>query len=189
METQLHEAFTHPLPLFPRTPRAFSPEPPQWAYLGQDMLSPPCGEQDYCALSLMRKRNVANSLQALESLGHLSPTQGRAGPGGVCGGAIWEVVDKLVPAPVKSPHPADSSSRTPSQVMGLRGLCERWKGPPGEEPMGLCFALIEHLMKFYLYIYINIKYIYVSVWAGTLEVFSSSCNSNHCCYLITGLPQ
>lgn len=55
--------------------------------------------------------------------------------------------------------------------------------------MGLCFALIEHLMKFYLYIYINIKYIYVSVWAGTLEVFSSSCNSNHCCYLITGLPQ
>lgn len=79
METQLHEAFTHPLPLFPRTPRAFSPEPPQWAYLGQDTLSPPCGEQDYCALSLMRKRNVANSLQALEAWAICHSH--RAGPG------------------------------------------------------------------------------------------------------------
>lgn len=58
--------------------------------------------------------------------------------------------------------------------MGLKGLCERWKGPPGEESMDLCFALIERLMKFSIYIDINIKYIYFSVWAGTFEGLSSA---------------
>lgn len=40
--------------------------------------------------------------------------------------------------------------------------------------MDLCFALIERLMKFSIYIDINIKYIYFSVWAGTFEGLSSA---------------
>lgn len=49
-------------------------------------------------------------------------------------------------------------------------------GPPGEESTCLCFALIDHLKKFYIYIYkyINIKYIHFSMWVGISEGFSSA---------------
>lgn len=142
-----------------RTPRYSLLDHCSGICLSQDILSPPCGKQDDCALGLMHLLGEECVQLPAGSGKHepLSPTQGQARAGGVCGGAIWGV-DKPVPVPVEPTHPASSSGhrhRTPSRVMELKGLCER-RNRSSRRGVHVLVLRLNRPSKEVLYIYINI---------------------------------
>lgn len=175
VEAVLQKAFTYPLP--PRTPRVLPPEPPQWDLPGPGHTVPTMwGAGRLCPWPdpFVEREECVQLPAGSGKHGPLSPTQGQARAGGVCGGAIWGV-DKPVPVPVEPTHPASSSGH--SRVMELKGLCKRWNRSSRRGVHVLVLRLnrpSKEVLYIYIYKYINIKYIHFSMWVGISEGFSSA---------------
>lgn len=103
--------------------------------------------------------------------------------------ACLEGFDKPVSMPAAASPPANSSGHRPRTQLpcgwALRILWDR-KELLGEEAVDLCFPLIEHLIKYYIYKY---KYIYkyTSICGYFRQILLSDCK---CCnpHLISHPP-
>lgn len=129
------------------------PSHPHEAYLGQDTCTTIWGTGPLCPWpDVLGERSVASALQALENMGHCHPHRARPGQEGcveVPSGGQISLCQCL-----QNHHtlPLQPQARTGHQARSWssRDSVRDGTGPPGEESMGLCFALIEHLKKFYI---------------------------------------
>lgn len=154
VEAVLQKAFTYPLP--PRTPRVLPPEPPQWDLPGPGHTVPTMwGAGRLCPWPdpFVEREECVQLPAGSGKMGHCHPHRARPGQEGcvvVPSGELISLCQCLwnqhtLPALLGT---AVSWSSRDSVRDGI--------GPPGEESTCLCFALIDHLKKFYIYIYINI---------------------------------